>query len=127
MNRSSLWLLAVVLCVTGCSREKSTQELAALATAADEPARLHAVRALSAGPKEAPVVVPALTEALKDQNYYVRRDAARALRSYGADAKPAVPALLTAAKDREASVRRAAVNALKEIDPETAAKKLRVR
>lgn len=120
------WLMMLVVLLAGCGKQKSTEELVSQAQAADESARLQAVRALSAGPKQ-PMVVPALTEALKDQNHYVRRDAARALRTYGADAKEAVPALLAAARDRESSVRRAAVNALQEIDPETAAKKLRVR
>ena len=124
--KRGLCLVALVL-VVGCGKQASTEELVAQATASDEAARLQAVRALSAGPKQAEAVVPAVTEALKDQNHYVRRDAARALRGYGFDAKPAVPALLVAARDRDSGVRRAAVITLKEIDPDTAAQKLRIR
>lgn len=123
-----LFLFAIPLLLTiGCARQKSTEELVVQAKAADQSARLQAMRELTVRSADAPVMVPVLTDALQDENPYVRRDAARALRSFGGDARPAVPALLTAARDREPSVRRAAINALREIDPETATRKLRVK
>jgi HEAT repeat protein len=87
---------------------------------------LQAIRVLAES-ESADMVVPVMTDALKDSDYYVRRDAARALRKFRDEARPAVPALLVAVKDKEPSVRRAAADALKQIDPETAKKKLKLR
>jgi HEAT repeat protein len=119
-------ILALLLLSVGCSRSKTTEELIAQAKTADEAARLRAIHELSAPDKDAAVLVPVLTDALRDDNYYVRRDAARTLRRFGPEARDAVPALVVALKDREPSVRRAAANALAEIDP-AAVKKYRVR
>jgi HEAT repeat protein len=125
--KRSVCILGVLLLLAGCARKPSTTELVAQAKEPDGSTRLQAVRALSTSMKEADAIVPALAEALKDQNHYVRRDAARALRNYGAEARSAVPALLTAARDSDSGVRRAAVDALRDIDPDTAARTLRRR
>ena len=83
--------------------------------------RREAIREL-ASTADAARVVPALIEALGDENHYVRRDAAIALGKYGHESRDAVPALLAARKDKERSVRKAAEDALKRIDPAAAAK-----
>ncbi len=119
-----LFCLCVGLVLSGCGRQKTPEAYAAQARAGEAAARLEAIRAL-AGSESADLVVPVMTDALKDSDYYVRRDAARALRKFRGEARQAVPALVVAARDQEPSVRRAATEALKEIDPEAARKKLR--
>jgi HEAT repeat protein len=100
----------------GCGG-KSTDDWVQQLRSGDGSQRLHAIRALENRGTEAPVVVPALAEALRDENAFVRRDAAAALGKLGAEARPAVLALQAARKDRERSVRSAAGAALKKIDP----------
>jgi len=63
--------------------------------------------------------VPALIEALKDENSYVRRDSATALGNLGSGAASAISALRVAQKDRERSVRKVASDALQKIDQTT--------
>src|SRR5438128_267040 len=48
-----------------------------------------------------PHVIPALTAALKDNHYIVRRNAAAALSELGPEAAPAVPALIEALGDED--------------------------
>jgi HEAT repeat protein len=60
--------------------------------------------------------VPALIEALKDRDGYVRRNAAGALGIIGRDAKAAVPALNEALNDKNRDVRESAAWALEEIN-----------
>jgi HEAT repeat protein len=84
--------------------------------------RLHAVRILQQRKEDAAQSVPALIEALKDEQTDIRRDAAWTLGSFGAEAKCAVPTLAAALRDPQPSVRRAAAQALKKIDPDAAAK-----
>jgi HEAT repeat protein len=60
-------------------------------------------------------IVPALVQAMEDQNRVVRRATARALGSVGPQAVEAVPDLIQALEDRTWSVRRAAAGALKAI------------
>lgn len=62
--------------------------------------------------------VPALIEALEDNNFYVRQRAAFALHDIGPGAKEAVPALLERFKKEKLQW---AANALKRIDPDAAA------
>jgi HEAT repeat protein len=69
---------------------------------------------------DAEIVVPALMEALKDSDAFVRREAANSLGRIGPNAKRAVPALLVATQDRQPKVRQAATQALQQIDPEAA-------
>ncbi len=109
-------ILLAVLFVAGCGKGSTADWIAKLKS--PEPlTRIQAVHTLLERKGEAEQVVPALIEALQDENVYVRRDAARALGSFGEQAKPAVPALQTAQRDREASVRSAAAVALERIDP----------
>lgn len=123
--KNKLLTIGLVVVLAGCGG-KSTGDWAAQLRSGDASQRLHAIRALEDRGAEA-AVVPALAEALKDENAFVRRDAARALGKVGPEARPAVPALLAAArKDRERSVRKAVAEALKKIDP-TAAQQAGVR
>ncbi len=115
-----LALLCLVL-AAGCG-PRSTDDWLARLKDPDVVKRREAVRELAAREGEAERVVPALTEALADENGYVRRDAAVALGKFGPEARPAVPALSAALKDRDANVRRAAAASLKKIDPQAAEK-----
>ncbi len=123
MRRFLLVALAVGLC--GCGG-KSTGDLVEQLHARDSSQRLHAIRDLEARTSETEVVVPALSEALRDQDVFVRRDAALALGRLGPGASDAVPYLLPALKDRDRAVRKAAAQALLQIDPQ-AASRARVR
>ena len=107
----------VVLLAAGCGG-RPTNEWVEQLKAKDAVERLHAIRALSERPAEAAVVVPALTDALKDSDPFIRRDAAYALAKLGPDARPAVQALRPLLKDRNQGVRKAATEALKKIDGE---------
>jgi len=114
-------LLSMGLVLCGCGR-RSTADWIDQLHAKDSAQRLHAVGALARRPAEAEVVVPALAEALKDPDTFVRRDAARALGEIGPAAKPALPALLSALQDKHAAVHKAAGEALRKIDADAAAK-----
>ena len=116
-----LLLVSLAALLTGCGG-KTTDEWVGELRSGNGAQRLHAVKALGETGAEAPAVVPALTEALKDENAFVRRDAAVALGKIGPNARPAVPALLAARKEKERSVRKAAEEALKKIDPQAAAR-----
>jgi HEAT repeat protein len=110
-----LGVVGVLVLLSGCGG-KSTDDWVQQLRGGDASQRLHAIRALENRGEEATVVVPALAEALRDDNAYVRRDAAVALGKIGPGAGAAVPALLAARKDRERSVRKAAEEALGKID-----------
>jgi hypothetical protein len=116
-------LLPLVLGIMlgGCGT-KSTADWIDQLHAKDSAQRLHAVKALARRTAEAEVVVPALAEALKDEDTFVRRDAARALGDLGPSARPALPALLVALRDKDGAVRKAAGEALRKIDAEAAAR-----
>jgi HEAT repeat protein len=107
-----LLLVSLAVLVTGCGG-KTTDEWVG---------QLHSVKALGERGAEAPTVVPALAEAMKDQDAFVRRDAAVALGKIGPEAKSAVPVLFAARKEKDRFVRKAASEALKRIDPEAAAR-----
>ena len=62
------------------------------------------------------VVVPALIQALRRGETYVRANAAAALGKFGSQAKAAIPALTKALEDSDPSVRRQAAAALKIIN-----------
>jgi HEAT repeat protein len=114
-----LWAaFGMLLC--GCGG-KSTADWIEQSRSKNSADRLHAIKALGNKSREAEVVAPALADALKDEDAFVRRDAAQALGELGGGAKAAVPALLVAARDRNAEVRRKAVKALKQIDAQAAA------
>jgi HEAT repeat protein len=105
---------ALVLLAAGCSR--STDELVGKLKAKDTADRLHAIEALSHRPGEADRIVPALSEALKDTDPFIRRNAAQGLARLGPGARPASPALRLLLKDRNKQVRKAAEQALQSID-----------
>jgi HEAT repeat protein len=117
MRRLLLVTLAVVFC--GCGG-KPTADLVEQLHARDSAERLHAIKALEARGSETEVVVPALAQALRDSDVFVRRDAATALGRLGPEAHDAIPYLLPALKDRDRAVRKAAAQALKQIDPHAA-------
>ena len=115
-----LFVTSLALFAGGCAR--STDDWLRQMKDADVVKRREAVRQLGSLSTEAGLVVPALVEALGDDNHYVRHDAALALGKFGPEARQAVPVLLAARKDKEPSVRKAAAESLKRIDPEAAAK-----
>jgi HEAT repeat protein len=104
------------LFVGGCGSESTTQLIEKL-KAPDTLTRLKAVRTLPQRQGEGALIVPALMEALKDEEGDVRRGAAQGLELFGARARDAVPALERCLRDRESSVRKAAAQAIQKIDP----------
>jgi HEAT repeat protein len=75
--------------------------------------RVSAVYALA---RAGPAAVPALTQALTNDDQRVRSGAAEALRDIGKEAKPTVPALKEALKDPDPGVRLSAAVALGKIE-----------
>ena len=87
-----------------------------------EEVRLEAVKALGEIVKEAPEAapLPLLIEALKDSDFWVRRQAAMVLSLMGKKAAPALPDLRHALKDSSDVVRQAASYALGDMGKEAA-------
>ena len=112
--------MMIVLSLAGCA--PSTDDWIGQLKNSDVVKRREAIRELGSRPAEAAQVVPALTEALRDESAYVRRDAALALAKFAQAAKEAVPALTAALKDKDHNVRLAAGTALKKIDAQAASK-----
>ena len=110
-------LLLALLLVAGCGKE-STAGLIEKLKAPEAGTRLIAARNLGQRPAEAAQVVPALAEALMDEDEEVRKAAAFSLGALGERAREAVPALREAQRDRAADVRKAASVALSYIDPD---------
>jgi HEAT repeat protein len=112
-------VLAVILAACGCggSKEKTTPELIVDLNSRQEKDRIIAVRTLPKRKDDAARVVPALIEALKDDESDVRWSAAIGLGYFGAQAKDAIPALKRAQSDKDARVREGATVALSRIDP----------
>jgi HEAT repeat protein len=81
-------------------------------------ARAHAAHVLGEGGVQAPGIVPALAEALNDENYIVRRNAAASLARFGPQSD-AVAALLGALEDSEPLVRQEAARSLAQVRPAT--------
>jgi HEAT repeat protein len=117
-------LTAVIIAVSiaGCGAARTADDWIRQLTDADVVRRRQACRELGNLPAEAGRIVPALTGAVQDDNWYVRHDAAIALGKLGPAATEAVPALVGILKDKEKSVRGAAGAALKKIDPDAAAR-----
>jgi HEAT repeat protein len=116
--RKGFILLLCLLVCGGCGKQKSTNQLIADLKSSQERDRIIAVRLLQHREGDATQVVPALIEALKDNQGDVRWSAAIGLGYFGEQAKDAVPALQAAQHDRDARVREAAGVALSRIDPE---------
>jgi HEAT repeat protein len=114
-------VLSVVVMAVGCG-PRSTGDWLQQLKEQDVVLRREAIRGLGTKTAEAEQVVPALIEALHDENGYVRHDAATTLGKFGSEAQPAVPNLVVALKDKDRNVRTAAGGALKKIDPRTATK-----
>ena len=110
-----LTLLSLPLLIAGCGI--STEKYVEQTKSSDPSARQHAVQALRDRKDDSDTVVPALTQALQDENKFVRRDAAKGLGQLGPAAKQAVPALQACLQDGEPSVRKAAARALAKISP----------
>jgi hypothetical protein len=91
------------------------------------PTRNDAVLFLGELHIDAGISVPALVEALRDPDYYVRGNAAWSLERFGAQAKAAIPALLKTLADPDIYVRKHATNALKTIDSEALAEAVQVK
>jgi HEAT repeat protein len=108
-------VITLLIFLGGCSG-RSTGDWVEQLNSKDGAQRLHAIRALSDRPADAAVVVPALSEALKDNDPFIRRDAAQALAKLGPSARAAVPALQPLLRDRNQHVRKAVSEALKKID-----------
>jgi HEAT repeat protein len=113
----SIVLLIGLLACSGCSKQKSTDELIADLKSPEEGDRIVAVRLLPERKGEATKIVPALIESLKDKEGDIRWSAAIGLGLFADQAKDAVPALQVAQKDRDPRVREAARVALSRIDP----------
>jgi HEAT repeat protein len=109
--------LVLLLCLLACGCGKSTDQLIDDLKSPQEADRIKAVRLLPQRKGDAAKVVPALTDALKDEDGDVRWSAAIGLGYFGEKAKGAVPALQAAQGDRDARVREAAGVALSRIDP----------
>ena len=116
--RKGFILLLCLLVCGGCGKQKSTNQLIADLKSSQERDRMIAVRLFQHREGDATQVVPALIEALKDNQGDVRWSAAIGLGYFGEQAKDAVPALQAAQHDRDARVREAAGVALSRIDPE---------
>ena len=104
----------------GCARTP-TAELVGQLKDKESAQRIRAIKELEQRDRDASVVVPALTDCLRDTDPFVRRDAAQALGRFGQDGKTAAPALVVALRDKTPKVRAAAAEALKNVDPESAA------
>jgi HEAT repeat protein len=110
-------LLGLLVC-GGCGKQKSTAQLIVDLKSSEERDRIIAARLLPERESDAAQVVPALTEALKDNAGDVRWSAAIGLGYFGEKANEAIPALQTAQHDRDPRVREAAGVALSRIDPD---------
>jgi HEAT repeat protein len=124
MMRTFVTVMAV-LAVVGCTPEprfrgKTARTWAAELKHKNQSERWHAAQALANLGPHAHEAVPALVEALKDEDAILRTEAASALARIGPAAKPAVPALVEALKDDYGPAREAAAATLRALDPETA-------
>ncbi len=115
--RARLYWAPLLLLACGCGKSKSTDDLVADLKSDRERDRITAVRILPQRKADAPLVVPALVQSLKDKDGDVRRGAALGLGSFAQEAREAVPALQAALSDPDARVREAVALALSRIDP----------
>jgi len=120
-NIRRLAVVTLAFILVGCGA-KSTGDWLTQLKGSDVTQRRQAIRELGERAGDAQRVVPALSEALRDENQYVRRDAAVALAKFGDGARSAVPALKTALKDKDQNVRHSAAATLRKVSPEDAPK-----
>ncbi len=105
-----------LLAVGGCSKEKSTAQLLADLQASQARDRVIAVRLLPLRQEDAAQIIPALVDALKDEEADVRMGAAWGLGTFGEQAKDATAALQQIARnDPDMRNRKAAIIALERI------------
>ncbi len=116
MRRLAVLLPLVLFVAAGC--QKSTTNIIQETKSADSGTRLKAVRTLGQRRDDRSRVIPALIDALEDEDDEVRKGAAYSLGTFGEDARDAVPALRAMSKDSNDEVRKAAGVALKFIEPE---------
>ena len=116
--RAIIASLVLLTSCLGCSRQKSTDALIADLKSASEKDRLIAVRLLPQRTGDESKVVPALVEALDDQEADVRISAAIGLGQLGPAAKDAIPKLEPLQSDPNARLREAARVALSRIAPD---------
>jgi HEAT repeat protein len=114
-------LFVLLLLLSGCGKGSTAYWLEQLHSP-NAALRLKAVRILPERKADAAQVIPALIEALQDEDEDVRRGAAFGLGAFGEEATAAVPALQACLRDPHATVRKAAGTALSFIDPKLAPK-----
>ena len=117
MNNSSWVNTRHPLLATGCSKQKSTDELLLDLKSQQDREKVSAVRLLPGRTGDAARIIPALIESLKDKDGDVRRSAALGLGNFGEAAKDAIPGLQALQKDHDVRVRESAGLALSRIDP----------
>lgn len=122
MRRYLILFIFILLVVSGCGHQKSTDELIADLQSSDEKDQIIAARLLPQRKGDAAQAVPALIKSLKEGDGDVRWSSAIGLGYFGEEAKEAIPALQAAESDRDARVREAARVAISRIDPELATK-----
>jgi HEAT repeat protein len=111
--------------LAGCGKGESTDGLIGNLESGDGIDRVKAVRQLQHRKEDAPKIVPALIELLKDKDVKIRLDAVIGLGQFGAEAESALPELEKAKSDKDRRIRDAAKRAIsrisgKEDDDETA-------
>jgi HEAT repeat protein len=117
MNWLRWVVLMLALLAAGCGKDSTTKLIENLKSS-DTLTRLKAVRTLPQRQAEAAQVVPALIEALDDEDDDIRRGAALGLGTFGEKAREAIPTLETKLNDEDPGVRKAARTALWYIDPQ---------
>jgi HEAT repeat protein len=88
----------------------------------DPQLRAHIAFLLRGAREDAKPVIPALAEAVQDEDENVRLEVVHALEEFGPEARVAIPYLKEALKNRDPRISGQAADALKKIDPEAGAK-----
>lgn len=108
-------IAAEALCHTGLDSQKGVETLISVLKVGHFDSSWCALEALGRIGPVTPDVLPALSQALNDEQPFTRIDAAKALGDIGPPAKTEIPALTKALKDRNPLVRAAALEALEKI------------
>jgi len=112
MIRFILTICAVAALATGCGKKHDGKTIGAWQKGLGSEKESERTAAVAALTEIGPEAVPALIEALEDEDKMARRNAAKALGRMGAGAKEAAPALLKALNDDDFDVRLNATEAL---------------